>query len=106
MLFSIDRDKWSSLRLLHNAESEKCLSEGVDVVMHFGPLAGKFFSLTLVLADKEGGFFIVLDKARYNSKAHEAISSIFQVHKDLALKKVQNDPKKLCRSFKLDHLSR
>ncbi|KAG0412613.1 hypothetical protein HPB47_010254 [Ixodes persulcatus] len=84
-------------RKVPESESERCVSEGVDVLIKRSPGAGKVpvkqvasfmkdNSLSLLASDKEGGF-LVLPVDLYKVKAREAISSVFQSKTDISLEK-------------------
>lgn len=97
------------------SETERCVSEGVHVLSQPRPprkslpvnSVVKFFkeqSLSLLTADKEGGF-AVLPNSELDSKATSAITSVFNCRNDISLSKVRNDAKKLCNALNLQRLA-
>ncbi|KAG0429421.1 hypothetical protein HPB47_023653 [Ixodes persulcatus] len=71
------------------SEADRCIADGVDVLLQCRPSGSrvpvrftvaylKDNALSLLPADKEGGF-VVLPKGMFNSKASDAIEATFQV---------------------------
>lgn len=97
-------------------EKEKCVSEGVDVLLRCGapkmelPVKRvatylKDRNLCLVQSDKEGGFG-VFPYARFFEKAQEAISSVFHTCEQVSLPKVKREAKSPCKKLNLDSLTK
>ncbi|KAH8026837.1 hypothetical protein HPB51_025577 [Rhipicephalus microplus] len=92
-------------------EQPHSVSEGVDTVSRYRPAGSKIplrrveaflkeHSLTVLPADKEGGFAI-LTLGLFGSKAHTAVSSVFSSREDVRIEKVESEAKKLCKDLDL-----
>lgn len=60
-------------------------------------------TLTVLPADKEGGFAI-LTLGLFGSKAHTAVSSVFSSRGDVRIDKVKSEAKKLCKDLNLSRV--
>lgn len=96
------------------AEMARCTSEGVDLLYRHTPqrtmLPVKKIesylvsqSLSLVPADKEGGF-VIMPRDVFGTKAVSAIDSVFQRNTSISLTKVKSVAKKLCSELELKQL--
>lgn len=94
---------------------DRCISEGVDVLSHHKhpvrPLSIKKVeaylkehSLSLLPADKEGGF-VLMHKSEFGTKACAAVESVFQCHYDISLSTIKSRAKQLCNSLDLKQLA-
>lgn len=97
------------------SESDRCIADGVDVLLQCRPSGSrvpvrstvaylKDNALSLLPADKEGGF-VVLPKGMLNSKALDAIEATFVRRNDVSLAKVKIEARKLCKRLSLDKLA-
>lgn len=95
-------------------EQPHSISEGVDTVSRYRPAGSKIplrrveaflkeHSLTVLPADKEGGFAI-LTLGLFGSKAHTAVSSVFSSRGDVRIDKVKSEAKKLCKDLNLSRV--
>ncbi|XP_075740700.1 uncharacterized protein LOC142786889 [Rhipicephalus microplus] len=96
-------------------ECDRCVSEGVDVLMHGKPTSHNLplkkvstfllrNELCVVPADKEGGF-AVLPNDVYLQKAHDAVLSVFKRCPDVSLAKVKEKAILLCSQLDLKKLA-
>lgn len=97
------------------SEADRCIADGVDVLLQCKPSGSrvpvrstvaylKDNALSLLPADKEGGF-AVLPKGMFNSKALDAIEATFVRRNDVSLAKVKIEARKLCKRLSLGKLA-
>ncbi|KAH9369011.1 hypothetical protein HPB48_002643 [Haemaphysalis longicornis] len=97
----------------HAADNEhnRCISEGVDVLSRCRPAPSKLpvkrvatflkdHSISVVPADKEGGF-AVISHDLFRTKADAVVSSVFGVHDNVVISRVNSEAKKLCNKLNL-----
>lgn len=97
------------------SESDRCVSEGVDVLRLYSPrpdpvpikrvlsyLTEK--TLCLTAADKEGGFFVT-PRSNFLEKAQASLDAVFVKRTDVDLKKVKTKAKRMLTDLNLGGLA-
>ncbi|XP_077553291.1 uncharacterized protein LOC144168094 [Haemaphysalis longicornis] len=103
-------------RYAPEAEVDRCISEGVDVLMRNSSVVSSVpiakvaatlreRSLAVLPADKEGGF-VVLTKAHFGEKALEAITSVLRPRNNVSLSKLKSEGQRLCSKLNLSRLAK
>ncbi|XP_077551733.1 uncharacterized protein LOC144165834 [Haemaphysalis longicornis] len=98
------------------AEAERCISEGVDVLMRTKSVVSRVpirkvsaalrdRDLAVLPADKEGGF-VVLKKAHFGEKALVAINSVLRRRKKVSISKLRLEGLKLCNRLSLSRVAK
>lgn len=98
------------------SEIDRCISQGIDILDWSNCPNAKLLvnntvsylkrnTLSLLAVDKEEGFAILVTHL-YESKASEAVLSVFHKCPDVSLQKVKTNAMKLCHQFKLEALKK